>query len=55
MLLVLRVPLAFCLAIPTLLTIYLSGRPAMLIVERMYSALDYFPLWPSPSSSWPAS
>lgn len=44
LLLLLRVPLAFCLTLPTLLTMLLSDMPAMLIVERMYASLDYFPL-----------
>ncbi|MFC3339272.1 TRAP transporter large permease [Paracandidimonas soli] len=44
LLLLLRVPLAFCLSLPTLLVIYLSDMPTQLLVERMYASLDYFPL-----------
>ncbi|MDG4674821.1 TRAP transporter large permease [Shinella sp. 838] len=44
LLLVLRVPLAFGLAAATLLTMLTAGIPPMLLVERLYAALDYFPL-----------
>src|SRR5690606_7316481 len=44
LLLLLRVPLAFCLSLPTLLVVYLSDMPTQLLVERMYASLDYFPL-----------
>jgi len=40
----LRVPLAFCLAASSLLTLYCMDKPFVLLVERMYSSLDYFPL-----------
>ncbi|TBU76342.1 hypothetical protein DNK06_15850 [Pseudomonas daroniae] len=43
-LLVLRVPLALCLSISTLLAIHFSDMPVQMLVERMYSSLDYFPL-----------
>lgn len=43
-LLLLRVPLALGLSTATFLTMMVVGVPSMLIVERLYSALDYFPL-----------
>lgn len=43
-LLVLRVPLALCLATSTFLSMMVAGLPPVLIVERLYAALDYFPL-----------
>lgn len=43
-LLLLRVPLAVGLATATMLTILCTGMPPMLLVERMYAALNYFPL-----------
>ncbi len=43
-LLVLRVPLALCLATSTFLSMMVAGMPPILIVERLYAALDYFPL-----------
>ncbi len=44
LLLILRVPLAFGLSAATLLTMMAVGIPPMLLVERLYAALDYFPL-----------
>jgi tripartite ATP-independent transporter DctM subunit len=43
-LLLLRVPLAFGLSAATLLTMFATGVPVALLVERLYAALDYFPL-----------
>lgn len=44
LLVILRVPVAFALAIPALLTILYVDRPVSLLVEQMYSSLEYFPL-----------
>jgi tripartite ATP-independent transporter DctM subunit len=44
MLLVLRVPIAVCLAIPMLMIVHLADMSPLLMVERMYASLDYFPL-----------
>lgn len=44
LLLVLRVPLALCLAASTFLSMMVAGLPPVLVVERLYAALDYFPL-----------
>lgn len=43
-LMLLRVPLAFCLSLSTLLVIFLLDMPVVLLVQRMYAALNYFPL-----------
>ncbi|SHH87150.1 TRAP transporter large permease [Cognatishimia maritima] len=43
-LLVVRVPLALCLATSTFLSMMVAGMPPVLVVERLYAALDYFPL-----------
>jgi len=47
-LLVLRVPLALCLATSTFVSMMAAGLPPVLVVERLYSALNYFPLMAIP-------
>ena len=44
LLLILRVPIAFSLVGSSLLTIVYIDKPIILIVERMYASLSYYPL-----------
>ena len=41
---ILRVPVAFSLAISSLVTLLLLGKGPIVLVQRMYSSLEYYPL-----------
>ncbi|KJS20156.1 MAG: hypothetical protein VR72_15700 [Clostridiaceae bacterium BRH_c20a] len=43
-LVLLKVPVAFALASSSLLIIVIMGKPPILVIERMYASLEYFPL-----------
>ena len=41
---ILRVPVAFSLAISSLATLFLIGKGPIVLVQRMYASLEYYPL-----------